>query len=681
MPGYAHTQIEMSLPGAAGRQSVVGPPTQTPAGRRHSSIVSKGKNVRRSLIDRSASIVDESSLNLQWSDMMLPAEKQDDTDDLEGISSTMFGFVSVLLLGVTLFVLVVIGHYFGIWSNIMYADGAHVPTWSDMFHSLLNSEEQQHELALQVANVVVVTVISIVFPITGILTQYASNQLTPDVTYFVSRDWRIIAISFFWLLQTLYVLTVSFVINEHFLPRGHFLLVLGTTLFALMLMPVFFVIIIGLLKPKRMLLRMLTLALEKSRKMNIEVELSTEEVEERKMEVCRLLEAVAAIGQGAIRRKNKALAYFAVEAIRRFCASYGKYKSAWEQAEGDEWFKVPDQENPDNFGLSSGILNSMKEKETWLEWKVLRQYQTLFADSIKALPELCYVIAVNTKNMAFAAALLKDYHTLDMTIKFFNTFLRLAINSHSLRTAYGIVNQYKTLNDAMLLWQGSVHITIGFDRTASGGYEKRASLMRADTMSKTLGGDSSPRQRTVINIDGATPSVKHAQTMDQTAWLQRLDIQQDNCARAVREIDLQYEKYQLDARVCQVCLNFVFRFCCLFFCLIALVSIFADCQVSVLLHYVGNESRHGISFIGRVAGLGCRNRTRAYGTTQLLARVDRCVLFAGRSDIQSIRRRFHTVQGLQESGSQVGMHVSLSQSRRVRQSSRTAHHSRRFGAD
>ena len=105
--------------------------------------------------------------------------------------------------------------------------------------------------------------------------------------------------------------------------------------------------------------------------------------------------------------------------------------------------QVPDQENPDNFGLSGGILNAMRDKQTWLEWKVLRQYQILFTDALKSMPELCYVIAVNTKNMAFAAALLKDYHTLDMTIKFFNTFLRLAINSRSLRTAYGIVNQVR----------------------------------------------------------------------------------------------------------------------------------------------------------------------------------------------------------------------------------------------
>ena len=160
------------------------------------------------------------------------------------------------------------------------------------------------------------------------------------MTYFVSRDWRLLSISFFLILQTLYTLACSFLVNDHFLPRGQFVLLLVTTLISLVLMPIFFVVMLGLLKPKKMLLRMLTLALQKARKADPSVEFDTETIAQRKLEVCQLLESVASIGQGAIRLKNKTLSYFAVEAIRRFCASYGKNKIVWEEGEGDEWFQV-----------------------------------------------------------------------------------------------------------------------------------------------------------------------------------------------------------------------------------------------------------------------------------------------------------------------------------------------------
>ena len=48
--------------------------------------------------------------------------------------------------------------------------------------------------------------------------------------------------------------------------------------------------------------------------------------------VCALIESAAAMAQGAIRRKDKALSYFAVENLRKFCVSYGERKAAWAES-------------------------------------------------------------------------------------------------------------------------------------------------------------------------------------------------------------------------------------------------------------------------------------------------------------------------------------------------------------
>ena len=66
----------------------------------------------------------------------------------------------------------------------------------------------------------------------------------------------------------------------------------------------------------------------------------------------------------------------------------------------------------------------MRVKRTWVEWKILRQFQGLFADAMNDMPDLCYVIAVNSKKMCIAAARRGDFHVLDLFVKFFNTFMR-----------------------------------------------------------------------------------------------------------------------------------------------------------------------------------------------------------------------------------------------------------------
>jgi hypothetical protein len=53
--------------------------------------------------------------------------------------------------------------------------------------------------------------------------------------------------------------------------------------------------------------------------------------------------------------------------------------------------------------LSDEAIEDLKERKTWMEWKILRQYQMLFNESLKWLKELCYHIAMNTRIMGEAA--------------------------------------------------------------------------------------------------------------------------------------------------------------------------------------------------------------------------------------------------------------------------------------
>jgi hypothetical protein len=89
-----------------------------------------------------------------------------------------------------------------------------------------------------------------------------------------------------------------------------------------------------------------------------------------------------------------------------------------------EWYDIPlwIRQSPDFLTLSDEAIEDLRNRKTWMEWKILRQYQMLFSESLKLMKELAYHIAMNTRIIGETAGRRGDLHTLDLVIKFFNTY-------------------------------------------------------------------------------------------------------------------------------------------------------------------------------------------------------------------------------------------------------------------
>jgi hypothetical protein len=86
--------------------------------------------------------------------------------------------------------------------------------------------------------------------------------------------------------------------------------------------------------------------------------------------------------------------------------------------------------------------------------KILRQYQMVFGEALNRIRDVNYLIAINTRLLAEAAAQGGHVELLRLAIKFFNTYLRAAINGSDVRTAYSVIHQYRLLAQALLDYQG-----------------------------------------------------------------------------------------------------------------------------------------------------------------------------------------------------------------------------------
>ncbi|HEX8951895.1 MAG TPA: DUF2254 domain-containing protein, partial [Polyangia bacterium] len=92
------------------------------------------------------------------------------------------------------------------------------------------------------------------------------------------------------------------------------------------------------------------------------------------------------------------------------------------------------------------------KKHIWLEYKVLRQYQSIYNEALGEMPDVNHLIAINTRYIAEQAMQCKDDDAIELAVKFFNTYLRATLNSQrwNVRTAYIVLNQYRQLAERML---------------------------------------------------------------------------------------------------------------------------------------------------------------------------------------------------------------------------------------
>lgn len=151
----------------------------------------------------------------------------------------------------------------------------------------------------------------------------------------------------------------------------------------------------------------------------------------------------------ALKRKDKNITAEIVDALCSYLIHYGTFKTTMFKS----WFKIPMwiRLGPDFLTLDPDAVQDLTDRRTWMEWKVLRQYQLLFLESLKIMKELCYHISMNTKIIGEQAAIKGDYHAVDLCLKFMNTFIRASLNAMDVRTVYNVLFQYRQLGESIII--------------------------------------------------------------------------------------------------------------------------------------------------------------------------------------------------------------------------------------
>ena len=285
----------------------------------------------------------------------------------------------------------------------------------------------------------VAAVLGIVITVVSIVVQLAATRYTPRIAEMFFRDRTNLGVLAFFVIACINAVWVSVSVGKSFVPRISIVFTMAMVTFSLLMMVPYFAYVFDFLDPDRVVGRIQQQAVaaasgEKS---------AGGELGDRQRRALVGVEQLSDIAVNAVSQKDKAIASGSIDAVKDLVVTYLAKKASI----GSEWFGIADwlRQNPDFVSLASESVDDLAEKKVWLEWKALRQYQSIYNEALGEMPDINHQIAINTRYIGEAALKAQDHEALALAVKFFNTYLRATLNKAQIRTAYNVLNQYRQL--------------------------------------------------------------------------------------------------------------------------------------------------------------------------------------------------------------------------------------------
>ena len=291
----------------------------------------------------------------------------------------------------------------------------------------------------------IAAVLGIIITVVSIIVQLSAERYA-QVTEMFFRDRTNLVVMAFYVVGCVCGIFNAFAISETFVPRVTLTVLVVIAVFGFAMMAPYFAYVFDFLQPENIIAR---IRKEAQRAAQVGgAARSDENLAEAQRAALNSLEQLTDITINSISGKDKIIATAGVDALKDFAASYVARKKKTSEA----WFQVGPgiRGNPDFVSMAPQSLDDLVKRRTWVEWKVLRQYQAIYAEALAGMRDINYVIAIDTRYIGEAAIQAGDREALALCVKFFNSYMRATINAKDVRTAYNILNQYRKLAEDIL---------------------------------------------------------------------------------------------------------------------------------------------------------------------------------------------------------------------------------------
>src|SRR5690349_4654967 len=241
-------------------------------------------------------------------------------------------------------------------------------------------------------------VLGIVITVVSLLVQLSSERYTGVAQMFL-RDRINVAVMAYFVVACVCGVFLSLSVHSNFVPRATLIAMIIATAFGLVVMLPYFAYVFRFLEPSNLIERIrreAVGALAGGAKGK-----DAARVAQAQLPALTAMEELTDITSNSISGKDKIIASRAVDAIKDFVLEYLAVKKDVSAT----WFRIgPDiRDNPDFVAMDPESLADLETERTWLEWKALRQYLGIYAEAQSSMPDINYLIAIDTRYIGEAA--------------------------------------------------------------------------------------------------------------------------------------------------------------------------------------------------------------------------------------------------------------------------------------
>lgn len=225
-------------------------------------------------------------------------------------------------------------------------------------------------------------------------------------------------------------------IKQHAIPYFQLNLVFGLTILCFALLFPYLYYVFRFLHPNTLLNR-----LERENQRDLRFALRRPLAQ--RAEVAANLEHIANIAVRSVERSDRNTAIeslFSLErAMRHYWSLKAKMPADWFRAEQDFFL-----------GFSSKAVEDFSQSRCWVEMKLYGQLSQVMSAATSKMPELTATTAKILRRLGHESIAQGDPVLRELTIDYFNSFIRLGINRRDLRTVFSLFDQYRLFAEAFL---------------------------------------------------------------------------------------------------------------------------------------------------------------------------------------------------------------------------------------
>ncbi len=292
---------------------------------------------------------------------------------------------------------------------------------------------------------VVTAVLGVELTAVAIIAQLAANKYSSNVMIlFILNKINIFVVALFVLTASNTILVVN-TITESFIPYWSVFFDLILIMISLLVVIPHLYYVFNFLQPQNFISLVQNQASNVMRKLPHATE---EEISAYREMFYDRIEFIRDIGINSVSQGDSAVSILCITALKELVVEYLKAKNNFPKI----WFLRSGKEylDPDFSSYSKFVIDKIEKSRTFIERKVFRAFDLIFNISRKTLRDVAGSVLLNSGLIGQEAIVLKDDGALECTFRYFNSYLRFAINDHDPRSAFNALEHYRTIGEKLL---------------------------------------------------------------------------------------------------------------------------------------------------------------------------------------------------------------------------------------